>query len=46
MTNPMAYVSFALSSYIKWLEAVQKSFFPENIETPFDWLKPVPVKDN
>lgn len=45
MTNPMSYVSFALASYVQWLDSFQKTYFPSDIETPFDWLKPVPVKD-
>lgn len=45
MTNPMSYVSFVLASYVQWLDSFQKTYFPSDIETPFDWLKPVPVKD-
>jgi hypothetical protein len=44
MTNPMSYVSFALASYVQWLDAFQKTYFPADIETPFDWLKPVKDK--
>ena len=46
MTSPFSYVTFALSAYVQWLDAFQKTFFPSDIETPFDWLKPVPAKDN